>query len=139
MFNGVTEEHQVHADNPRCAVVFLQHVLHELLQCSAVSDVLVHIVHVDVVTCGERRITTVTNAFVPNAHDTASCLGVWGFSFVGYHLTVVFMSKISDKLAKQSAIKKMCLKKTYNSLLLLSHEIASVLEKTVFKELEKSV
>ena len=107
MFNGVTEEHQVHANNSWCAVVFLQHVLHELLQCSAVSDVLVHIVHVDVVTCGEGRITTVMNVFVPNAHDIVSCLGVCGFSFVGYHLIVVFMNNISDKLAKQTAIKNM--------------------------------
>ena len=139
MLNGITEEHQVHADDTWCAVVFLQHVLHELLQSSSVSDVLIHVVHMDVVTCGEGRITTVINSFVPDAHDIVSCLGVWGFSFVGYHLIVVFFwNEISDKLAKQGAMKNMSENISYNNLLLLSHEIASVLEKTVYKKLEKS-
>ena len=50
----------------------------------------------------------------------------------------LYWIEISDSLAEQGAIKIMS-EISYNNLLLSSQEIASVLEKTVFKELEKSV
>ena len=56
MLNGITEEHQVHGNDPWCAVVLLQHVLHELLQSRCISDVLVHVLRMDVVTCSRRTL-----------------------------------------------------------------------------------
>ena len=49
----------------------------------------------------------------------------------------LYWNDISDKLAKQGAMKNMS-EISYNNLLLSSHETASVLEKTDYKELEKS-
>ena len=44
---------------------------------------------------------------------------------------------VSDKLAKQGAMKKMS-ETSYNNLLLPSHEIISTLDKNVYKQTEKS-
>jgi len=49
----------------------------------------------------------------------------------------LYWNEISDKLAKQGALKNMS-ELSYNILLLSSHEIALILEKTVYKELENS-
>ena len=49
----------------------------------------------------------------------------------------LYWNEISDKLVKQGAMKNMS-EISYNSLLLSSHEITSILEKTVYKELENS-
>ena len=67
-----------------------------------------------------------------------SCIGVLGLSFVGYHLINcgLYWNEISDKLAKQSVMKSMS--KIYDNLLLSSHEITSVLEKTVYKQIKKT-
>ncbi len=51
-------------------------------------------------------------------------------------IPLCFWNEISDKLAKQDTIKNMS-QIWYNNLLLSSHEIASILEKTLDKELEK--
>ena len=48
----------------------------------------------------------------------------------------LYWNEISEKLAKQGPNKNMF--EIYNNLLLSSHEIASILQKTVYKELEKS-
>ena len=48
----------------------------------------------------------------------------------------LYWNEISDKLAKQDAMKNMS-QMSYNNLLLSSHEITSILEKTVYKEIEK--
>jgi len=44
----------------------------------------------------------------------------------------LYWNEISDKLAKQGAMKNMY-ETSYNNLLLLSHEIISILEKNVYK------
>ena len=49
----------------------------------------------------------------------------------------LYWSQISDKLAKQGAMKNMS-EILYNNLLLSSHEITSILEKTVYKEILKT-
>ena len=49
----------------------------------------------------------------------------------------LYWNKISDKLAKQGAMKNMS-EISYNNLLLSSYEITSELEKTMYKELVKS-
>ena len=49
----------------------------------------------------------------------------------------LYWNEISDKLAKQGATKNMS-EISYNNLQLSYHEIASVLEKTVYQELQKS-
>ena len=46
-------------------------------------------------------------------------------------------NEISDKLAKQGAMKNMS-EMSSNNLLLSSHEINSLLKKTVYKQIEKS-
>ena len=48
----------------------------------------------------------------------------------------LYWNEISDKLAKQGAMKNMS-EQSYNNLLLLSHETASMFEKTVYEEVEK--
>ena len=48
----------------------------------------------------------------------------------------LYWNEISDKLAKQGAMKNMS-EISYYNLLLSSHEITSILEKTVYKEIEK--
>ena len=48
----------------------------------------------------------------------------------------LYWNEISDKLAKQSAMKNMS-EISYNNLLLSSHESTSILEKTVYKQIEK--
>ena len=59
-----------------------------------------------------------------------SSIGVLGLSFVGYHLINcgIYWNEISDKLAKQSVMKSMS--EIYNNLVLSSHEINLILEKT---------
>ena len=52
-------------------------------------------------------------------------------------ISLCFWNEISDKLAKQDTIKNMS-QIWYNNLLLSSHEIALILEKTLDKEHEKS-
>ena len=49
----------------------------------------------------------------------------------------LYWNEVSDKLAKQGAMKKMS-ETSYSNLLLLSHEIILILEKNVFKQIEKS-
>ena len=49
----------------------------------------------------------------------------------------LYWNEISEKVAKQYTIKNMS-EISYNHLLLSSHGIASILHKTVYKELEKS-
>ena len=49
----------------------------------------------------------------------------------------LYWNEISDKLAKQGVIKNMS-EITSNNLLLSSHEINSLLKKTVYKQTEKS-
>ena len=49
----------------------------------------------------------------------------------------LYRKEISDKLVKQGAMKNMY-QTSYNNLLLSSHEIISVLEKNVYKQIEKS-
>ena len=48
----------------------------------------------------------------------------------------LYWNEISDKLAKQGAMKHMS-ETSYSNLLLSSHEITSVLEKNVYKQTEK--
>ena len=48
----------------------------------------------------------------------------------------LYWNEISDKLAKQGAIKNMS-EISSNNLLLSSHEINSLLKKTVYKQIEK--
>ena len=55
-------------------------------------------------------------------------------SFVGYRL---YWNEISDKLAKQSAMKNMS-EISSNDLLPSSHEMNSLLKKTVYKQIEES-
>ena len=58
-------------------------------------------------------------------------------SFVGYRLIVVFIVyEISDKLVKKGAMKYMS-EISSNNILLSSHEINSLLKKTVYKQIEK--
>ena len=52
-------------------------------------------------------------------------------------ISLCFWNEISDKLAKHGTMKNMS-EISYNNLLLSSHEIASIFEKTLDKELEKS-
>ena len=61
-----------------------------------------------------------------------------GFEFCRVpYLCGLYWNEMSTNLAKQGAIKKKtCLK--YSNLLLSSHVTASILEKTVYKELEIS-
>ena len=49
----------------------------------------------------------------------------------------LYWNKVSDKLPKQGAMKNMS-ETSYSNLLLLSHEIISILEKNVYKQIEKS-
>ena len=49
----------------------------------------------------------------------------------------LYWNEISDKLAKQGAMKNMS-QISYSNLLLSSYEITSILEKTVHKQIEKS-
>ena len=49
----------------------------------------------------------------------------------------LYWNEVSDKLAKQGAMKNMS-ETSYSNLLLLSHEIISILEKNVYKQNEKS-
>ena len=49
----------------------------------------------------------------------------------------LYWNEISDKLAKQGAMKNMS-EVSSNNLLLSSHEINSLLKKTVYKQIEKS-
>ena len=51
----------------------------------------------------------------------------------------LYWNEISDQLAKQSKINIFILKTSYSNLLLSSHEIISVLEKNVYKQIEKKV
>ena len=53
-------------------------------------------------------------------------------------ISLCFWNEISDKLAKQDTMKNMS-EIWYNNLQFSSHEIASILEKTQDKELEKKV
>ena len=46
-------------------------------------------------------------------------------------------NEVSDKLAKQDAMKNMS-ETSYSNLLLSSHEIISILEKHVYKQIEKN-
>ena len=48
----------------------------------------------------------------------------------------LYWNEISDQLAKQSKINIFILKTSYSNLLLSSHEIISVLEKNVYKQIE---
>ena len=59
-------------------------------------------------------------------------------SFAGYRLIVVFngMKLNISKFARQAAMKNMS-ETSYSNLLLLSHEIISILEKNVCKQLKK--
>ena len=66
-----------------------------------------------------------------------SCIGVLGLSFVLSHCGL-YWNEISDKLAKQGAVKNMS-DIPYSNLLLSSHEITSILEKTVYKQIGKKV
>ena len=50
---------------------------------------------------------------------------------------VGYWNEISDKLAKQGAMKNMSEISSNNNLLLSSHEINSLLKKTVYKQIEK--
>ena len=52
-------------------------------------------------------------------------------------ISLCFWNEISDKLAEQNTIKKKMSEIWHNNLLLSSHEIASILEKTLDKELGK--
>ena len=58
------------------------------------------------------------------------------FCWVPSHCDL-YWNEIPDKLATQGALQNMS-ETSYNNLPLSSPEIASVLEKTVYKELEKS-
>ena len=49
----------------------------------------------------------------------------------------LYWNEMSDKLAKQGAMKNMS-ETSYNNLLLSSYEIISILEKNVYKQTEKS-
>ena len=49
----------------------------------------------------------------------------------------LYWNEVSDKLAKQSAMKSMS-ETSYSNLLLSSHEIISILETNVYKQIEKS-
>ena len=48
----------------------------------------------------------------------------------------LYWNEVSDKLAKQGAVKNMS-ETAYGNLLLSSHEIISILEKNVYKQIEK--
>ena len=48
----------------------------------------------------------------------------------------LYWNEMSDKLAKQGAMKNMS-ETSYSNLLLSSHEIISILEKNVYKQIEK--
>ena len=64
------------------------------------------------------------------------CIVYRRLSFVGYRLIVVYIGMKYHKLAEQGARKNMS--EIYNNLLLSSHKITSILEKTVYKQIEKS-
>ena len=49
----------------------------------------------------------------------------------------LYWNEVSDKLAKQGAMKNMS-ETSYSNLLVSSHEIISILEKNVYKQIEKS-
>ena len=49
----------------------------------------------------------------------------------------LYWNEIADKLAKQGAMKNMS-EISYNNLQLLYHETVSILEKTMYQELQKS-
>ena len=49
----------------------------------------------------------------------------------------LYWNEVSDKLAKQGAMKNMS-ETSYSNLLLSSHDIISILEKNVYKQIEKS-
>ena len=57
------------------------------------------------------------------------------FCWVPSHCSL-YWNEISDKLAKHSAMKNMS-ETSFSNLLLSSHEIISVLEKNVYKQIEK--
>ena len=59
-----------------------------------------------------------------------------GFCWVPSHCDF-YWNEVSNKLAKQGAMKNMS-ETSYNNLLLSSHEIISILEKNVYKQIEKS-
>ena len=59
-----------------------------------------------------------------------------GLSWVPFHCGL-YWNEISDKLAKQGAMKNMS-DTSYSNLLLSSHEIILMLEKNVYKHIEKS-
>ena len=60
-------------------------------------------------------------------------------SFTGYRLIVFYWNEISDKLAKQGSMQNMSESEiSFNNLLLSSHEINSLLKKTVYKQILKS-
>ena len=48
----------------------------------------------------------------------------------------LYWNEVSDKLAKQGAMKNMS-ETSYSNLLLSSHEIISILEKNVYKQIKK--
>ena len=48
----------------------------------------------------------------------------------------LYWNEVSDKLAKQGAMKNMS-ETSYGNLLLSSREITSILEKNVYKQIEK--
>ena len=48
----------------------------------------------------------------------------------------LYWNEVSDKLAKQGAMKNMS-ETSYSNLLLSSHDIISILEKNVYKQTEK--
>ena len=57
------------------------------------------------------------------------------FCLVSSHCGL-YWNEISEKLAKQGPIKNMS-EISYSNILLSSHQTASILEKTVYKKLEK--
>ena len=57
------------------------------------------------------------------------------FCWVSSHCGL-YWNEISDKLPKQGAMKNMS-EISYNNLLLSSHEITSIIEKTVYKQTDK--
>ena len=50
----------------------------------------------------------------------------------------LYWNEVSDKLAKQGAVKNMS-ETAYGNLLLSSHEIISILEKNVYKQIERVI
>ena len=81
-----------------------------------------------------------------------SCIGVLGLIFIIIIIIIIiiifwgvpshcglYWNEVSDKLAKQAAMKNMSETPPYSNLLLSSHEIISILEKTVYKQIEKKL